>query len=257
MSWSWQLLMKYKRRNGRKKSIYQPIFKLLSIVVLIGLIVWIIQNTRPSEFLKVDINWEIDKDLPITQQALEQHISSLITATYQLNLHDIKHELEHHPWVAEAKVKRLFWNFINIKISAQKISMRWKNKNCQNNVKIQTCQGYISTKGELFTPNKIIKSDAIIATSAHDKDIAKALFDHYQTYQAIIKPMLIVSILKTNIDTIFIKPNIKVILGYQKQRQRLKNFVKVYKKLRQSIARTKLDRATFDMRYPKGFSLKL
>ncbi|BBB23524.1 cell division protein FtsQ [Isorropodon fossajaponicum endosymbiont JTNG4] len=248
--------MKYKRRNRRKKSIYQPIFKLLSIIILLGLITCGVQNTHLSKFLKVDINWEIDKNLPITQQVLKRRIFPLITETYQLNLHEIKHELERHPWVANAKVSRLFWNFINIKISAQQISMRWKNKDCPNDAKTQTCQGYISTKGELFTPNKIIKSNAIIATSAHDKDIVKTLFDDYQTYQAIIKPMVITSIFKTNIDTLFIKPNIKVILGYQKQKKRLKNFVKVYKKLRQSIARAKLNRATFDMRYAKGFSLK-
>ncbi|ABL02487.1 hypothetical protein Rmag_0760 [Candidatus Ruthia magnifica str. Cm (Calyptogena magnifica)] len=248
--------MKYKRRNRRKKSIYQIIFKLLSMIFLLVLITWGVQNTHPIEFLKVDINWEIDKNFPVTQQALEQHISPLITETYQLNLHEIKHELEHHPWVANAKVKRLFWNFIKIKISTQQISMRWKNKNCQNDVKTQICQGYISTKGELFTPNKMIKSDAIIAISAHNKNITKALFDNYQTYQAIIKPMIIASILKTNIDTLFIKPHIKVILGYQKQQKRLKNFVKVYKKLTKSIAHEKLNRAIFDMRYAKGFSLK-
>ncbi|BBB22891.1 cell division protein FtsQ [Abyssogena phaseoliformis symbiont OG214] len=249
--------MKYKRRSRRKKSIYQPVFKLISIIVLLGFITWGIQNTHLSEFLKVDINWEIDKNLPVTQQALKQHILPLITETYQLNLHEIKHELERHPWVAEAEVSRLFWNFINIKISAQQISMRWKNKDCPNDTKTQICQGYISTKGGLFTPDKIIKSDAIIATSAHNKDIAKTLFDDYQTYQTIIKPMVITSVFKTNIDTLFIKPNIKVVLGYQKQQKRLKNFVKVYKKLRQSIAHAKLNRATFDMRYAKGFSLKL
>ncbi len=249
--------MKYRCKNRHKKSIYQHIFKLLSVIILLGLIVWGVQNTHLSGFLKVDINWEIDKKFPVTQQVLEQHIFPLITETYQLNLHQIKHELERHPWVADAKVKRLFWNFINIKISAQRISMRWKNKDCPNDAKTQTCQGYISTKGELFTPNKIIKSNAIIATSAHDKDIVKTLFDDYQTYKAIIKPMVITSISKTNIDTLFIKPNIKVVLGYQKQQKRLKNFVKVYKKLRQSIARAKLNRATFDMRYAKGFSLEL
>ncbi|QKQ23689.1 FtsQ-type POTRA domain-containing protein [Candidatus Ruthia endofausta] len=249
--------MKYKRSNRRKKSIYQAVFKLLSIIVLLGLITWGVQNIHPNEFLKVDINWDIDKDPPVTQQTLKQHILPLITETYQLDLHEIKHELERYPWVAEAEVKRLFWNFINIKISAQQISMRWKNKDCPNDAKTQTCQGYISTKGELFTPDKIIKSDAIIATSAHNKDIAKTLFDDYQIYQAIIKPMVITSIFKTNIDTLFIKPNIKVVLGYQKQQKRLKNFVKVYKKLRQSIAHAKLNRATFDMRYAKGFSLKL
>ncbi len=135
--------------------------------------------------------------------------------------------------------------------------MRWQNKDCPNDAKTQICQGYISTKGELFTSNKIIKSDAIIATSTNDKDIVKTLFNDDQTYRAIIKPMVITSIFKTNIDTLFIKPNIKVVLGYQKQQKRLKIFVKVYKKLRQSIARAKLNRATFDMRYAKGFSLKL
>jgi cell division protein FtsQ len=43
-----------------------------------------------------------------------------------------------------------------------------------------------------------------------------------------------------------------VILGYQQQEQRLERFIKAYSKLKPS---KKINQITFDMRYPKGFTL--
>jgi cell division protein FtsQ len=65
--------------------------------------------------------------------------------------------------------------------------------------------------------------------------------------------MLIKSFSKTHIDRLVFKPNIKVNLGYQQKNQRLARFLKAYKKLRKKVARKRLDKATYDMRYPKGF----
>ena len=48
------------------------------------------------------------------------------------------------------------------------------------------------------------------------------------------------------------KPNIKVILGYQQQEQRLGRFLKAYAKLKPS---KKTKQVVFDMRYPKGFAM--
>ena len=65
--------------------------------------------------------------------------------------------------------------------------------------------------------------------------------------------MKIKSISRTNIDQLVIEPNIKVILGYQMQNERLINFKKSYMMHRKKTSR--VERATFDMRYPKGFTL--
>jgi len=64
---------------------------------------------------------------------------------------------------------------------------------------------------------------------------------------------VIKSFSKTNIDQLTLEPNVKVILGYQKQDERLGRFIKAYNKLKKSNSKVK--QATFDMRYPKGFAL--
>ena len=58
---------------------------------------------------------------------------------------------------------------------------------------------------------------------------------------------------RSNIDQLTLDSNIKIILGYQKQNERLELFVKVYENLKKyKKVRT---RGIFDMRYPKGFAL--
>ena len=47
-------------------------------------------------------------------------------------------------------------------------------------------------------------------------------------------------------------PNIKIILGYDKQNQRLKRFIKIYNRIQN---KKRIKNATFDMRYSKGFAL--
>jgi cell division protein FtsQ len=65
--------------------------------------------------------------------------------------------------------------------------------------------------------------------------------------------MVIKTFSKTNIDQLTLEPNVTVILGYQKQKDRLDRFLKAYSKLKKKTKKVK--RATFDMRYPKGFAL--
>ena len=65
--------------------------------------------------------------------------------------------------------------------------------------------------------------------------------------------MVIKTFSKTNIDQLTLEPNVTVILGYQKQKERLDRFLRAYSELKKENKKVK--RATFDMRYPKGFAL--
>ncbi len=245
-----------KRNNRRKKSITQhtiTILKTLLLASILAFAIWSAQNTNPTEFLEVDISWNIDKNEIVGKDELEGKISALINSKIQLDLHQIKLAIESHPWVAQAHVKRLFWNSISIDITTQTVAMKWRNKDCKKDDDSHKCIGYISTYGDLFIPDKMIKSDAVLATSSNDQDVAKKLYQNYQSYKKIIEPMIINSYSKTNIDKLDVEPNVKVILGYQQQQQRLERFKKVYNKLIKENSRIK--NATFDMRYNKGFSI--
>jgi cell division protein FtsQ len=243
------------RHNKRKKTITQlllPIARALPFFAILAFIVWSVLKSNPTEFLKVDIQWNIDERLPINQTALANKIQPLIQDKYQLDLHQIKQALENESWVSKAHINRLFWNSIQIDVEAKLIAMRWKNINCKEK-DIANCTGYISTDGELFTPKKSVVSNAVLAFSKQDQIIVSKLYADYKHYQELSNPMAIKSFSKTNIDQLTLEPNVKVILGYQKQDERLGRFIKAYNKLKKSNSRVK--QATFDMRYPKGFAL--
>ncbi|SFV87315.1 hypothetical protein MNB_SUP05-SYMBIONT-4-807 [hydrothermal vent metagenome] len=248
-----------KRYNTRKKITAQRLIlasKVFATLVIISLIVWGAEKIKASDILKTEIKWQIDKNLPIDYSTLKAIALPLTKGRYLLDLVEIKQALEAEPWVATAEVKRLFFDTIQINIVAQKIAMRWQDVACK--VKDTSgCLGYISTKGVLFIPNKIVDSNTLLAHSKANQKAVNELYKDYQVYQTIAGDKKIKAFSKTHIDKLIFHPNITVILGYQQKQARLKRFLKVYKKLRKSIAKAKLNRASFDMRYPKAFTLKL
>lgn len=248
-----------KNYNTRKKTTTQRlalVIKILSVLIIIAFVVWAAAKTKGAEFLKTKVEWQIDDNLPIAKAILAKKIKPLIENKYQLNLTKIKQALESQPWIAKVHIKRLFFNTIQINIESRQIAMRWKNTNCKTK-NTPNCFGYISNNGILFIPKKKVKSDAVLARSKVDKVIIAQLYQDYQNYLKISEKMRIKSFSKTHIDKLVFKPSIKVVLGYQQKHQRLKRFLKAYKELRKTISKTKLNRATFDMRYPKAFALKL
>ena len=258
--------MRSRKRNRRKLSAQQQLKRWLKpslLLVVFSLLGWNIYHYNPEELLKVDINWNIDNTNLVNQEALKKQIAPLVSESYQLDLQDIKRELEYHPWVLEAKLKRLFWDTINININTHKIAAYWQNINCEQDLKQSNCRGYITTQGDLITPKNLLYhqedkklENLIELKSTYNLEKSTTLLDDYHAYQYILDDMKINKFIRSNIDSLKIKPNITVILGYSQQQQRLKNFIKIYQKLRQKIPLKKLNKATYDMRYSKGFTLK-
>ena len=245
-------------RNKRQKTPTQllvPFVKAAPFFIILGLMIWGVLSTNPAELLKADVRWDIAKTPPIDQRILKEKIQPLIQDKYQLDLHEIKLALESEPWVNKADVERLFWNSIQIKIEFQQIAMRWEHSHCKSKEQIN-CVGYISTQGALFMPKKIIPSDAILARSKPDTNIITQLYTDFEYYRSSVDPMVIKTFSKTNIDQLTLEPNVTVILGYQKQKERLDRFLKAYSDwLELKKKNKKVKRVTFDMRYPKGFAL--
>lgn len=254
------MIKKHNRNyNIRKKTTAQRLMliaKISSVFIVIALVVWSVLKIKDTDALKTKIEWQIDSNFPMTKAILEEKIKPLIDGKYQLNLIEIKQALESQSWVAKVYIKRLFFNTIQININSQQIAMRWENIDCETKSALN-CSGYISDNGILFIPKKKVKSNAVLARSKADKTIISELYQDYQNYLKISENMHIKSFSKTHIDQLLFSPNIKVVLGYKQKRQRLKRFLKAYKKLRKTIPKAKLNRATFDMRYPKSFALKL
>jgi cell division protein FtsQ len=182
-------MVKKKRRpkfNKRKKTLREKIKPLaisFAVLSIIGLIVWGVLRVMESPFLKAKITWEIDTKLPITQAVLKESVHALTNNKYQFDTDKIKQLLEFQPWVAQAHItKKWLSNDIKIKIKSQQIAMRWENNACKKK-QAPHCTGYISNNGELFSPQKTVKSAAPLARSKANPTIVMQLYQDYQNYQ--------------------------------------------------------------------------
>jgi cell division protein FtsQ len=204
----------------------------LSIVFLI----YFIEN---STLLKPNVSWEIKGELQTQAYEYNELIKPLLKNKYFLNLSQIKNKLGENPWISNVEVERIFWNRIRIKLEKHDIAMRFGT------------EGYISSRGILFKPNLTINSEKPIG-KVSEKEIKQFYFD-FTIYQSILEPVQISLFERTSIDELTLDNNIKVILGYQKQNERLELFVKSFDKLKK-YPKIKT-RGIFDMRYPNGFAL--
>ena len=233
------------RKNQLKKqktpllSVFKNLTRKLTYLLLVLSLIFVIYLIDRSNLLDPKISWEINNQLVASSNRYESLINQLINNKYLVNLNHIKEKVKASPWVSNAKVQRIFWNQIKVSIQEHDIAMRWG------------LEGYISSKGVLFKPNLTISSDAPIGLFS-ESNVSDSYFD-FRQYQAILDPVKISIFKRTSIDELTLENNIKIILGHQKQNERLKIFIKSYGQLKKyEKIRT---RGIFDMRYPNGFAL--
>lgn len=222
------------------KVVVQQLGRKLPFLLLIVAIAAIGYNLHRSHLFDPKINWTIDEKLNRSDAHYEQLIAPLLSNKYLINLAELKDSIEAEAWVSNAQIKRLFWNKIDIKLSAHIIAMRWQDN------------GYISTKGVLFRPETLEISQTPLAVVDEDKVLK--FYKDYQLYQTIVEPLVITKFERNQIDRLSIEPNVGIILGHQNQEQRLKDFVNAYSNLKQTSRKIR-KRGIFDMRYAKGFAL--
>ncbi len=215
------------------------LFKTAIYLLLTFSIVFIIYQLENLALFKPNISWEINGKLKTQANEYDELIKPLMTNKYLLNLSQMKYKLKEHPWVKSVEVQRIFWNKIRIKLVKHDIAMRFGS------------EGYISSEGVLFKPNVTINSDAPIGLVSEAE--IKQFYVDFNSYQSILAPIKITFFERTSIDVLTLDNNIKVVLGYQKQNNRLELFVKSFEKLKNN--KKIKTRGIFDMRYPNGFAL--
>ena len=233
------------RKNQLKKqktpllSVFKNLARKLTYLLLVLSLIFVIYLIDRSNLLDPKISWEINNQLVASSNRYESLTNPLINNKYLVNLNHIKEKVKESPWVYNAKVQRIFWNQIKVSIQEHDIAMRWG------------LEGYISSKGVLFKPNLTISSDAPIGLFS-ESNVLDSYFD-FRQYQAILDPVKISIFKRTSIDELTLENNIKIILGHQKQNERLKIFIRSFEQLKKyEKIRT---RGIFDMRYPNGFAL--
>jgi len=228
-----------KKQKKPFKYFLNKIFKSVFYLLLTLSIAYLIYLVEKSTLLRPNISWEIKGELQAQAYEYDELIKPLLKNKYLLNLSQIKNKLEKHPWISNVEVERIFWNRIRIALEKHDIAMRFGT------------EGYISSLGILFKPNLTINSEQPIGIVS-ESEVKQFYFD-FTMYQSILEPVKISLFERTSIDELMLDNNIKVILGYQKQNERLELFIKSFDKLKKyEKIRT---RGIFDMRYPNGFAL--
>lgn len=228
---------------NKKKSIKHIFIKLIKILSFIALFLMIILSgykIHNSNLLNTEINWQIDPKITENKDYYNNIISEFLQNKYLINITKIVNILEQQPLIKNAKVKRVYWNKLNINLTTHKISMRWKN------------EGYISDTGVLFKPKKMLDSNAPIARVKEQEVFV--FFNDYNEYQNIISPLIITEFERDKIDKIKINTGAIIILGAKHQTKRLEKFLQIYDKLKNTSNRI-AKKGIFDMRYTKGFAL--
>ena len=231
----------------------KPVLQVLGTIAVLSAGAWQLYQLDIDRLTQVDIDWRIDNEVLNPKSKLEAIVKPLSINSYTLELNHIKQALEQLPWVAKARVKRGFFDRIHIDIQTQDVQMRWCNIHCQADTTLSQCRGLISTHGELFMPEALPELDKpLIVSSSQPAHVMQAFLD-FQHYQTLLKPMVLTTLTQGNVDTLIVHPSTTVVLGQQQQDERLKRFKAAYPKLAKRTAKVKT--ATFDMRYPKGFSV--
>ncbi|MDP6162929.1 MAG: cell division protein FtsQ/DivIB [Candidatus Thioglobus sp.] len=231
-----------KQQKKPLKSVLKKVYKVSLYLLLALSILFVIYLIDRSKLLKPHISWEIDGELTTHAYQYDDLIKPLLNNKYLLNLGEIKSKVYENPWVLSVEAQRIFWNRIKVSIKKHDVAMRWG------------AQGYISSQGVLFKPNLTINSNAPIGLVS--ETTVKDFYDDFVQYQSILEPVKISTFERSSIDELTLDNNIKVILGHQKQIERLEMFVKSFEELKNKKYKKKITtRGIFDMRYPNGFAL--
>jgi len=231
-----------KQQKKPLKSVLKKVYKLSLYLLLALSILFVIYLIDRSKLLKPHISWEIDGELTTHAYQYDDLIKPLLNNKYLLNLGEIKSKVYENPWVLSVEAQRIFWNRIKVSIKKHDVAMKWG------------AQGYISSQGVLFKPNLTINSNAPIGLVS--EATVKDFYDDFVQYQSILEPVKISTFERSSIDELTLDNNIKVILGHQKQIERLEMFVKSFEELKNKKYKKKITtRGIFDMRYPNGFAL--
>ena len=228
-----------KQKKTVKFSFLRLVKRLIYLFLIISL-VGLFYIADRSDIFDPSISWEGDEKTLVNIKHYENSIKPLLDNKYLIELSELKEKIESHPWIAKANIKRLFWNKIHVKLEAHDIALRWGD------------DGYISSNGIPFKPNEMVDSDKPIAIVPESQ--AKNFFKDYKDFQLLINPLKIARFERNHIDRIWLDNSVQVILGNQMQNERLKRFVEVYEKLKDTSTKIK-SKGIFDMRYPKGFAL--
>ena len=247
-----QPLFFYRKRNRKTRNFLDYLLFFLKFLLALSFIFgiyYLIDKYKPQEKLLVNVTWNIPNELNLEIEELNLMIDPLIKDQYLIDYEKITDILQKIDGVDEALVDRNNISDLIISLKPMKPIYRWRDiKICDEKVTI--CNGYISSSMKLFRGNDVTNELPMIISDRKNISDYVATF---KTYQNRLDGEKITTFKKSKIDIITLNKSKKIILGNEKQLERLDLYNKV-SKLKEVKKKIK-KKPVFDMRYSNGFSL--
>lgn len=234
-----RLKPQYKSFISIKKTLWLSVL----VISLILIYIWVNDFYEHKVIEPQKIIWQVSNTLPSTTlNILKKQTQPMFKDGYlHIDVLKIRRLLESSPWIESASIKREFWLKLRIELQVKSIALRLNDNS------------YIDTKGRSFLPKYLLNNNKPLAIGTASQ--AEIIHTYYQQFSKILTNKLPISMLKYQQTTsIIIGNNTLIKLGYTKQVQRLKTFIKLYPRL---IKKYKtLDHLSIDMRYIDGVVIK-
>jgi len=227
----------------------------LGILALIAMTAWVVVITGDARRFPLN-EVEVLGTLDYTDRGelRELVVRQTLNGFYRLDIDAIRKDVIRLPWVAEAHIRRLWPDRLNIDVIEHEPAARWND------------DGLISKKFEMFKPPQLaddsIQRAEWLAYFSRFPQLEGAVGRHesvlsnYRTMQVYLEPFEVaVEALiedERRSQTLVLSNNVSVKLGLTDLEERMQRFVSIYQRL---VAPLEGRAANFDMRYTNGFAM--
>lgn len=224
------------------------IYRTIQLLVICALALALIYGWRwlsdPEEFPIRAVKIQAARE-HVDQQTLQAQVLPYVTQGFiRLNVNQIKEKLEELPWIAEARVERIWPDTVIIHVMEQQAVARWGKL------------GVLNNKGHVFNPPvDTIPTNLPQLNGPYDQ--ATALLDSYEQIVQVLKPLGL-TLRKMDMDErlsmqLELNNGTRLLLGKLDPLPRLQRFAKVYPKL---FTAQNTQAVYVDLRYENGVSIK-
>lgn len=180
----------------------------------------------------------------ISQGAVQQRIAPFVGTTFfQVDLADMRHELETMPWIAHAEVRRVWPDEISIRLEEQMPIARWGDEALLNN------------QGEAFAPQDLANYDNLPRLYG-PKRAQQQVMQQYQMFSQMLRPLgyTVARLEMHERGSWYLTTGqgLELVFGRDQLVEKMRRFMRLY----DQVLKAQMDNiARIDLRYPNGLAV--
>lgn len=231
----------------RPRRINWPAWLGVGLVCLVGAGLAIPNRDAIGRYVNRPI--EVVKLTTLINRVNESEVTRLLAAYmhegfFDIDVSAVKQQLESHPWVARAEVKRIWPNSMVIALTEEAAIARWGGESLLNQ------------SGQIFTPSQLGDAGSL-PLLAGPEGTETRMMEQFQAFNQILyaSGLRIEKLILSERGSweIAVSGGLRLVAGRTAVRDRLKRFAAIYdKRIGNDIA----DIEEIDLRYSNGFTVK-